>query len=134
MFQYLITNFNDFQLACIGSFFLHESVFFLSGLPFILLERAGWLSKYKIQVSLFYSIKWITRIYHLSSLNILNLSRCQFCAVCTKAFLFFLLISITLFSLTFYFCPPFQISYSIKMLRAGQILNKKEISLKLLHI
>ncbi|XP_055831874.1 methylsterol monooxygenase 2-2 isoform X1 [Solanum dulcamara] len=46
---YLITNFNDFQLACLGSFFLHESVFFLSGLPFILLERAGWLSKYKIQ-------------------------------------------------------------------------------------
>ena len=48
--QYLITNFNDFQLACLGSFFLHESVFFLSGLPFIYLERAGWLSKYKIQV------------------------------------------------------------------------------------
>ncbi|CAN4100994.1 unnamed protein product [Withania somnifera] len=47
--KYLITNFNDFQLACLGSFFLHESVFFLSGLPFILLERAGWLSKYKIQ-------------------------------------------------------------------------------------
>ncbi|OIT02275.1 methylsterol monooxygenase 2-2, partial [Nicotiana attenuata] len=46
---YLITNFSDFQLACLGSFFLHESVFFLSGLPFILLERAGWLSKYKIQ-------------------------------------------------------------------------------------
>ncbi|KAE8653266.1 hypothetical protein Csa_023317 [Cucumis sativus] len=47
--QYLITNFSDFQLACIGSFIIHESVFFLSGLPFILLERAGWLSKYKIQ-------------------------------------------------------------------------------------
>lgn len=51
--QYLITHFSDFQLACIGSFLLHESVFFLSGLPFIYLERAGWLSKYKIQVSLF---------------------------------------------------------------------------------
>ncbi|XP_020421144.1 methylsterol monooxygenase 2-2 isoform X1 [Prunus persica] len=47
--RYLITNFNDFQLACLGSFFLHESVFFLSGLPFIFLERAGWLNKYKIQ-------------------------------------------------------------------------------------
>ncbi|KAF5470506.1 hypothetical protein F2P56_011013 [Juglans regia] len=46
---YLITHFSDFQLACLGSFFLHESVFFLSGLPFIYLERAGWLSKYKIQ-------------------------------------------------------------------------------------
>ncbi|KAH7549989.1 hypothetical protein JRO89_XS13G0114500 [Xanthoceras sorbifolium] len=48
--RYLITNFSDFQLACLGSFFLHESVFFLSGLPFIYLERAGWLSKYKIQL------------------------------------------------------------------------------------
>ncbi|KAJ6948151.1 hypothetical protein NC651_002495 [Populus alba x Populus x berolinensis] len=47
--QYLITHFSDFQLACLGSFFLHESVFFLSGLPFIYLERAGWLKKYKIQ-------------------------------------------------------------------------------------
>ncbi|KAK2428336.1 sterol 4-alpha-methyl-oxidase 2-2 [Trifolium repens] len=47
--QYLITNFSDFQLACLGSFFLHESVFFLSGLPFVWIERAGWLSKYKIQ-------------------------------------------------------------------------------------
>ncbi|WJX93677.1 Methylsterol monooxygenase 2-2 [Trifolium repens] len=49
LWQSLITNFSDFQLACLGSFFLHESVFFLSGLPFIWLERAGWLSKYKIQ-------------------------------------------------------------------------------------
>jgi len=48
--QYLITHFSDFQLACLGSFFLHESVFFLSGLPFIWLERAGWMSNYKIQV------------------------------------------------------------------------------------
>ncbi|KAK7857529.1 methylsterol monooxygenase 2-2 [Quercus suber] len=47
--QYLITHFSDFQLACLGSFFLHESVFFFSGLPFIFLERAGWLNKYKIQ-------------------------------------------------------------------------------------
>ncbi|KFK43051.1 hypothetical protein AALP_AA1G071800 [Arabis alpina] len=47
--QYLVTHFSDFQLACIGSFVLHESVFFLSGLPFIYLERAGFLSKYKIQ-------------------------------------------------------------------------------------
>ena len=48
--QYLITHFSDFQLACLGSFFLHEGVFFLSGLPFIWLERAGWMSHYKIQV------------------------------------------------------------------------------------
>jgi 4-alpha-methyl-delta7-sterol-4alpha-methyl oxidase len=53
MMQYLITHFSDFQLACLGSFFLHESIFFFSGLPFIFLERAGWLSKYKIQVQLF---------------------------------------------------------------------------------
>ncbi|KAG4113564.1 hypothetical protein ERO13_D13G231300v2 [Gossypium hirsutum] len=46
---YLITHFSDFQLASMGSFLLHESVFFLSGLPFIYLERAGLLSKYKIQ-------------------------------------------------------------------------------------
>ncbi|RYR65038.1 hypothetical protein Ahy_A03g011035 isoform A [Arachis hypogaea] len=50
--QYLITHFSDFQLACLGSFFLHESVFFLSGLPFIWLERAGWLTKYKIQAKI----------------------------------------------------------------------------------
>ncbi|KAK5773457.1 Methylsterol monooxygenase 2-2 -like protein [Gossypium arboreum] len=47
---YLITHFSDFQLASMGSFLLHESVFFLSGLPFIYLERAGLLSKYKIQI------------------------------------------------------------------------------------
>nr|VDD17146.1 unnamed protein product [Brassica rapa] len=47
--QYLVTHFSDFQLACIGSFLLHESVFFLSGLPFIFLERQGFLTKYKIQ-------------------------------------------------------------------------------------
>ncbi|XP_022853237.1 methylsterol monooxygenase 2-2-like isoform X2 [Olea europaea var. sylvestris] len=46
---YLITHRNDFELACIGSFLLHESVFFLSGFPFICFEWAGWLSKYKIQ-------------------------------------------------------------------------------------
>ncbi|XP_018489401.1 methylsterol monooxygenase 2-2-like isoform X2 [Raphanus sativus] len=47
--QYLVTHFSDFQLACIGSFLLHESVFFLSGLPFIFLERQDFLSNYKIQ-------------------------------------------------------------------------------------
>ncbi|XWS74081.1 hypothetical protein CRYUN_Cryun02cG0184900 [Craigia yunnanensis] len=59
---YLITHFSDFQLASMGSFLIHESVFFLSGLPFIYLERAGLLSKYKIQE------KCITRLilYHLS--------------------------------------------------------------------
>ncbi|CAI0539930.1 unnamed protein product [Linum tenue] len=48
--QYLITHFSEFQLACLGSFFIHESVFFLSGLPYIFLERAGWFSKHKIQL------------------------------------------------------------------------------------
>ena len=63
--QYLITHFNDFQLACLGSFFLHESVFFLSGLPFIWFERAGWLSKYKIQVSLLFGMtSFIRRLFH----------------------------------------------------------------------
>ncbi|KAJ0540425.1 putative 4-alpha-methylsterol monooxygenase [Helianthus annuus] len=60
---YLITNFSDFQLACLGSFLLHESVFFLSGLPFIYLERAGWLSKYKIQVLLFYAQHFFDKTY-----------------------------------------------------------------------
>ncbi|MBA0851798.1 hypothetical protein Goshw_026361 [Gossypium schwendimanii] len=68
--QYLITHFSDFQLASLGSFFLHESVFFLSGLPFIYLERAGLLSKYKIQTknnSLAAQEKCITRLllYHI---------------------------------------------------------------------
>ncbi|KAF3553294.1 hypothetical protein F2Q69_00016919 [Brassica cretica] len=48
--NYLVSNFSDFQLACIGSFIVHETVFFLSGLPYILLERTGLLSNYKIQV------------------------------------------------------------------------------------
>ncbi|XP_028071811.1 methylsterol monooxygenase 2-2-like isoform X1 [Camellia sinensis] len=69
---YVITHFNDFQLACLGSFFLHESVFFLSGLPFIYFERAGWLSKYKIQNGRlcfyfypfhYYEVGWMTNQY-----------------------------------------------------------------------
>ncbi|CAN7061042.1 unnamed protein product [Brassica rapa subsp. trilocularis] len=47
--NYLVSNFSDFQLACIGSFIVHETVFFLSGLPYIFLERTGLLSTYKIQ-------------------------------------------------------------------------------------
>ncbi|CAA6675055.1 unnamed protein product [Spirodela intermedia] len=47
--EYLITHFSEFQLASVGTFLLHESVFFLSGLPFMVLERAGFFSKYKIQ-------------------------------------------------------------------------------------
>ncbi|CAL9189155.1 unnamed protein product [Musa hybrid cultivar] len=46
---YLITHFSEFQLATIGSFLIHESVFFLSGFPSIFLERSGFFSKYKIQ-------------------------------------------------------------------------------------
>eukprot|EP00249_Psilotum_nudum_P011905 c23455_g1_i4 orf=371-1264(-) len=48
---FLITNFSDFQLASIGSFILHESVFFLSGLPYLFMEIWG-LKKYKIQVKM----------------------------------------------------------------------------------
>uniref|UniRef100_A0A0E0Q334 aldehyde oxygenase (deformylating) n=1 Tax=Oryza rufipogon TaxID=4529 RepID=A0A0E0Q334_ORYRU len=47
--EYLITHFSEFQLASIGTFLLHESVFFLSGLPSLLFERLGLFSKYKIQ-------------------------------------------------------------------------------------
>lgn len=48
--QYLLTHFSDFQLATLGSFIIHESVFFLSGLPSVYFERSGLFSKYKIQV------------------------------------------------------------------------------------
>lgn len=47
--QYLITHFSDFQLATLGSFIIHESVFFLSGLPSVFFERTGLFNKYKIQ-------------------------------------------------------------------------------------
>ncbi|KAK8637576.1 hypothetical protein V6N13_136052 [Hibiscus sabdariffa] len=61
---HLITHFSDFQLASLGSFLLHESVFFLSGLPFIYLERAGLLSKYKIQVrSIFFADIFVDCFY-----------------------------------------------------------------------
>ncbi|MBA0844439.1 hypothetical protein Goarm_001537 [Gossypium armourianum] len=60
-------HFSDFQLASMGSFLLHESVFFLSGLPFIFLERAGLLSKYKIQVhSIFFAAIVVNRYYFFS--------------------------------------------------------------------
>lgn len=52
LMQYLTTNFSDFQLATFGTFIIHESVFFLSGIPSIFLERSGLFSKYKIQVCL----------------------------------------------------------------------------------
>ncbi|KAL3036873.1 hypothetical protein AAZX31_01G033600 [Glycine max] len=42
--QVLIPHFCDFQLACLATFFLHEGVFCLSGLPYLLLERTGWFS------------------------------------------------------------------------------------------
>ncbi len=47
--QYLTSNFSDFQLASLGSFVIHESVFFLAGLPYLMMECWG-LQKYKIQV------------------------------------------------------------------------------------
>lgn len=49
-FQFLLANFSDFQLTSLGGFIVHESAFFLSGIPFILFEKAGWFGKYKIQV------------------------------------------------------------------------------------
>jgi plant 4alpha-monomethylsterol monooxygenase len=49
--QYLIGNFSEFQLATVVTFLLHESIFFLSGLPSLLFERFGLFAKYKIQVS-----------------------------------------------------------------------------------
>lgn len=50
--QYLITHFSEFQLATVGTFIIHESVFFFSGLPSLYFERSGLFSKYKIQVCL----------------------------------------------------------------------------------
>jgi 4-alpha-methyl-delta7-sterol-4alpha-methyl oxidase len=46
----LTDNFTEFQLASIGSFIIHESVYFLSGIPFLLMEMYN-VRKYKIQVS-----------------------------------------------------------------------------------
>ncbi|EMS63045.1 hypothetical protein TRIUR3_15170 [Triticum urartu] len=48
--EWLITNFSEFQLATVVTFVLHESVFFLSGFPSLLFERLGLFAKYKIQV------------------------------------------------------------------------------------
>jgi plant 4alpha-monomethylsterol monooxygenase len=48
--QLLIANFTEFQLATVITFLLHETVFFLSGLPSLLFERFGLFAKYKIQV------------------------------------------------------------------------------------
>nr|CAB3488873.1 unnamed protein product [Digitaria exilis] len=45
----LIANFSEFQLATVITFLLHETVFFLSGLPSLLFERFGLFAKYKIQ-------------------------------------------------------------------------------------
>ncbi|XP_019070040.1 4-methylsterol oxidase isoform X1 [Solanum lycopersicum] len=47
--KFLLANFSDFQLTSLGGFIVHESAFFLSGIPFILFEKAGWFGKYKIQ-------------------------------------------------------------------------------------
>ncbi|AQK48225.1 Methylsterol monooxygenase 2-2 [Zea mays] len=47
--QLLIANFTEFQLATVVTFLLHETVFFLSGLPSLLFERFGLFAKYKIQ-------------------------------------------------------------------------------------
>eukprot|EP00245_Coleochaete_scutata_P005211 TRINITY_DN18583_c0_g2_i1.p1 TRINITY_DN18583_c0_g2~~TRINITY_DN18583_c0_g2_i1.p1 ORF type:complete len:290 (-),score=54.70 TRINITY_DN18583_c0_g2_i1:772-1599(-) len=41
-------NFSDFQLASIGSFIIHESVYFGFGLPFLFMEMLN-VQKYKIQ-------------------------------------------------------------------------------------
>lgn len=67
--QYLITHFSDFQLASLGSFLIHESVFFLSGLPFIYLERAGLLSKYKIQVNSIFFAAIVSNCYYFVNIK-----------------------------------------------------------------
>jgi 4-alpha-methyl-delta7-sterol-4alpha-methyl oxidase len=51
--QLLIANFTEFQLATVVTFLIHETVFFLSGLPSLLFERFGLFAKYKIQVFFF---------------------------------------------------------------------------------
>ncbi|EFJ25588.1 hypothetical protein SELMODRAFT_173304 [Selaginella moellendorffii] len=48
LLQYLIDNYSELQLVTIGSFVLHEFVFFSFGLPYLFMEIAG-LRKYKIQ-------------------------------------------------------------------------------------
>jgi 4-alpha-methyl-delta7-sterol-4alpha-methyl oxidase len=53
--QVLIANFTEFQLATLFTFLLHETVFFLSGLPSLLFERFGLFAKYKIQVHLLFN-------------------------------------------------------------------------------
>ncbi|EAZ19335.1 hypothetical protein OsJ_34886 [Oryza sativa Japonica Group] len=45
----LTGSFTEFQLATVVTFLLHETVFFLSGLPSLLFERFGLFAKYKIQ-------------------------------------------------------------------------------------
>ena len=52
--QLLIANFTEFQLATVVTFLLHETAFFLSGLPSLLFERFGLFAKYKIQVVLLF--------------------------------------------------------------------------------
>ncbi|CAI7857061.1 unnamed protein product [Closterium sp. NIES-53] len=44
----LTDNFTDFQLATIGSFLIHECVFFMSGLPYLILENLN-VRKFKLQ-------------------------------------------------------------------------------------
>lgn len=46
--KYLTDHFTDFQLASLGSFVIHELVYFGSGLPFLLLEVANY-RRHKIQ-------------------------------------------------------------------------------------
>eukprot|EP00850_Spirogloea_muscicola_P007227 SM000036S13271 [mRNA] locus=s36:217719:219946:- [translate_table: standard] len=44
----LTSRFTDFQLASLGSFVIHESVYFLCGLPYLFMEMAN-VRSYKIQ-------------------------------------------------------------------------------------
>jgi hypothetical protein len=56
----VVDNFTELQVATVVTFLLHETVFFLSGLPFLVFERFGLLAKYKIQVrALFYSVCYL---------------------------------------------------------------------------
>eukprot|EP00850_Spirogloea_muscicola_P010432 SM000061S19259 [mRNA] locus=s61:395892:398087:+ [translate_table: standard] len=46
----LTSRFTDFQLASLGSFVIHESVYFLCGLPYLFMEMAN-VRSYKIQLT-----------------------------------------------------------------------------------
>jgi hypothetical protein len=92
--QYLINNFSDFQLASLGSFIIHEGVFFLSGLPYLMMECWG-LQKYKIQVlkkatspDSFLEMQCLSRVNHNSDepFFFINMENLHWQALLTQMF------------------------------------------------